>query len=547
MRLKLPGLISLLTLLGASWLLLLPYESMAEVAEAQEQAPGREMARQATKARETWITADHTKHKALQQEFKTGSKVTEACLSCHSEAAEQFQQTIHWTWLDPNSDEETLVGKGGHSVNNFCVSTNLMNDKSCLDCHAGWNGKEEGVNCLVCHGQKDFDLKEAFADVRYFYESGDAESLDLAKEIQGDIQEAVQSIGRPTRKHCGSCHFYGGGGDGVKHGDLDSSMTNPDKALDVHMDHRGKNFQCVRCHTTRRHHVAGRVYSTPAVTHRRSLIEDDLTPKIMCESCHTNKPYKSDTKANDHTDKVACQSCHIPEFARGNPTKTQWDWSKAGKRKDGKPYKEKGPFGKYSYLSIKGEMKWEKNVEPEYFWFNGAINTLTVKDVIDPNTRVRVSWPVGSHGDENSRIFPFKVHRGRQPYDKVHKRLLGALLSGEEGYWNTLDWQGALTKGMEYLDMPYSGQFDFVDTSYVFPTTHQVAPKDQRLACNECHAKNGRLANLAGFYMPGRDASAILDFLGWLTVIGAILGVLTHGAGRLFFKSFFMKRKGRKE
>ena len=511
---------------------------VGSMAKPEEQAPGRKLARKATMGKKVWITTDHTKHEVLKQAFQSGDEVTRACLSCHSEAVEQFHQTIHWTWIDPNSGKDVLVGKAGHSINNFCISTNKMKDKKCLGCHTGWNGKNGEVNCLVCHGQKDFNFREAFEDFQAFSAADDAESREMAEEIQHDIQQAVQSIGRPTRRNCGSCHFYGGGGDGVKHGDLDSSMIKPNKALDVHMGYDGQQFQCVRCHTTTRHNVAGRIYSTPASMHRKSLIEDDLTPKIMCESCHSSTPHKPGSKSNDHTDKVACQSCHIPQFARVNPTKMWWDWSKSGKKKDGKPYKVKGPLGKMSYMSIKGEMKWAKNVTPQYFWFNGSINTLTAKDMVDPGKPVRVSWPVGSRDDKNSRIFPFKIHRGKQPYDKVHKTLLTPVLSGKNGYWKTLDWSSALTKGAELIDLPFSGKFGFVETSYVFPITHMVAPKEEALACTACHRRQGsRLANLSGFYMPGRDFHNMVDLGGWILFFGSLAGVVLHGLGRVFSKN----------
>jgi len=89
------------------------------VGAAETPAPGRAMAQQATKERPLWITADHTKHLILQQEFNSGPQVTPACLSCHSEAAAQFHQTIHWTWLDPATAESHVLGKGGLSINNF--------------------------------------------------------------------------------------------------------------------------------------------------------------------------------------------------------------------------------------------------------------------------------------------------------------------------------------------------------------------------------------------------------------------------------------------
>ncbi len=495
-------------------------------------------AKRIEKVKEIRITTDHSKHNVLQQTFKSGLQITNACLSCHSEAANQFQKTIHWNWLDPNSDRKTLTGKAGHSVNNFCISTNMMKDKKCLSCHTGWNGKAEGINCLLCHGQETFNFKEAFDDFEYFSEADDAESKEIAAEIQTDLQKAVQKIDRPTRQNCGTCHFYGGGGDGVKHGDLDSSLLNPNLSLDVHMASDGQNFQCVRCHTTTLHNIAGRIYSTPAASNRKSLVEDDLTSKITCESCHSRQPHEPGAKANDHTDKVACQSCHIPKYARINPTKLWWDWSAAGKKKDGKPYTEIGPLGKSDYMSIKGEMKWGKNLTPEYFWFNGSIHTLTTKDIIDPKEPVHVSWPVGTQNDRSARIFPFKVHQGKQPYDTENNTLLAPLLSGPDGYWETLDWQNALTKGMEFMETPFSGRYDFVETSYVFPITHMVAPSDSVVNCTECHTReNGRLANLAGFYMPGRDGFKPLTFMGWALVLGSMVGVLLHALGRAFINS----------
>ena len=511
--------------------------------EGEEQAPGRTMAQQATKEKKLWVTVNHGNVKALKQKFKSGPEVTQACLSCHSEAANQFQKTIHWTWRAGHDQNGSIIGKAGHSINNFCISGNMNQDKGCLSCHPGWGKKTESINCLVCHGQTVINWEESFTDYQAFSESDDPEELEIAAEISGDIQAAVVDISRPTRKNCGSCHFRGGGGDGVKHGDLDSSLAKPNKKLDVHMGTDGQNFECTRCHTTSLHNIAGRIYTQPAFTDRKSLIEDDLTPKITCESCHSAKPHKAGSKANDHTDKVACQSCHIPSFARVNPTKMSWDWSQSGKLKDGKPYKTKDEFGKDSYLSIKGQMKWAKDIKPVYHWFNGSIESVTARDTIDPAGTVKLSQPVGDPSDENSRIFPFKVHNGNQPYDKINKTLLAPLLSGPKGYWTTLDWKDALQRGNDAIGVPFSGEFDFVRTTYVFPTTHMVAPKDNVVNCAECHIKqDSRLANISEVYMPGRDHFQILDSLGWIAILGALLGVCLHGFGRVFTKS-----TGRKE
>ncbi|HHK73693.1 MAG TPA: hypothetical protein ENJ57_00860, partial [Rhizobiales bacterium] len=78
----------------------------------------------------------------------------------------------------------------------------------------------------------------------------------------------------------------------------------------------------------------------------------------------------------------------------------------------------------------------------------------------------------------------------------------------------------------------YSGEFGYINTISWWPITHMVAPKEQALACSECHAKQGRLANLAGFYMPGRDGWKWLDWIGWLMIFGALAVALIHGIAR---------------
>ena len=524
--------------LAVSGLLLLS-TAAAPAAAAEEKAPGRKLAEQATKQRHFWNTVDHSKLKALQQVFTSGDQITHACLSCHTKAAQQLKKTFHWTWTDPNSPPNDRKGKAQYSVNNFCLSSNAMHDHHRSECHIGWagKGKAAAIDCLRCHGQKKFNFEEAFGDYEAFSTSSDPDDKEMAKEAQAEIQEAAQAVGRPTRRNCGSCHFSGGGGDGVKHGDLDSSMTTPHKTLDVHMGIDGQNFQCVRCHTTINHNVAGRFYATPAAKNRKSLIENDLSPKIMCESCHSAKPHKAGSKMNDHTDKVACQTCHIPTVARVLPVQMWWDWSQAGKMKNGKPYEVKGPYDRLTYASTKGDTRWAKNVRPEYYWYSGSLTGPTLKDSIDPTEIIRLAWPVGNRGNHNARIFPFHVHRGKQPYDIERSKLLAPLLSGEHGYWTTFNWKDALTRGQKYLNLPFSGKYGFVKTEYVFPSTHMVAPKDQALACSECHTRpHSRLANLTGFYMPGRDRIKALDTGGWLLVLGCLAAVLLHGFGRFIFK-----------
>lgn len=505
---------------------------------------GAAEARKVSQMPERWITTDHSKHEILQGNFTSGPEVTKACLSCHNQASLQIHETIHWTWLcphDPNKD----MGKYAKTLNNFCISV-PSNEPRCTSCHAGYGWKDknfdltsqENVDCLVCHDQTGTYKK---------FPAGAGNPVSEEKVFPGngktyyppDWNKVAQSVGRPSRKNCGTCHFTGGGGDGVKHGDLDTSLMKPSKELDVHMAADGANFDCVRCHTTKGHKIAGRCYKHPASEDpNKSLIQDDQITRITCVSCHTDQPHGPGMKANDHTDKVACQSCHIPEFARELPTKMNWDWSTAGKKKDGKPYQEEGPLGKHSYDTKKGDFIWKKNVQPEYFWFNGTLDYVLITDTIDPSGVVELNKVVGMRGDPNSRIYPFKVHRGKTPYDKNRNTMVIPHLfprgkDDTDAYWKGYDWNKAAAAGMEYAGYEFGGEVGFVETSYHFQTTHMVAPAEKSVQCAECHSREGRLATLGGFYMPGRDRVGLLDTIGWAVAALSLGGVLLHWLLRL--------------
>jgi len=513
------------------------FASEAQPAEADY---GAAEARKVAQMPKRWITADHSKHKVLQGDLKTGPEVTAACLSCHNEAARQVQKTIHWTWICPQ-DPNKVMGKYGLTINNFCISV-PSNEPRCTSCHAGYGWKdknfmetatENDVDCLVCHDTtgtyKKFPTMAG-------YPVSEPKTFGKTEFFPPDWNLVAQNVGRPTRQNCGVCHFYGGGGDAVKHGDLDSSLLKPSKELDVHMAVDGANFDCVRCHTTEAHAIAGRCYKHPASNDPNlSLINDDQIKRITCVSCHTTKPHEPGHKANDHTDKVACQSCHVPEFARGGiATKMWWDWSLAGD----KEFKGEDQYGRHNYDPKKGEFRWEVDVVPEYYWFNGVMNYTLLTDTIDPESTVKVNYPVGSRNDPDSRIYPFKVHRGKTPYDKgnntmVVPHLFPTSKEDKTAYWKHFDWQKAVQTGMDYVGLPFSGEVGFVETAYYYQTTHMVAPKESTVACEQCHGSNSRLANLNGFYMPGRDHFAWLDIFGWLLVLGSLAGVLGHGFLRM--------------
>ena len=491
-------------------------------------------------------TADHSKFKELQRTFNSGPELTKVCLSCHTEAAGQIHRTKHWKWEYRNPQTDQLLGKK-NVVNNFCISI-ASNEAACNSCHIGYGWKdasfdfksEENVDCVVCHDttgnyKKPSGLAGNVVTKDLEFPPG---SGKLLKAI--DLSKIAQKVGKSSRDTCGACHFNGGGGDGVKHGDMDSSLAAPEKALDVHMDASGLDFTCGTCHKTSSHDVAGSRYTPTAKDAKGAHLRgatDNGNP-ATCVSCHGTTPHKTQVRMNQHAAKLACQTCHIPEFARGGiATKMNWDWSTAGQRDaNGQHIVRKDAKGHITYESRKGDFVLAENVKPVYVWFNGQVNYTLLTDKIDSNQAVtRINTLGGSATDGKSMIWPIKRFGGKQPYDTVNKTLITPHTAGNDdtGYWKNLEWNKAIEVGMKTSGTPYSGKFDFIKTQMDWPITHMVAPKDKALGCADCHSANGRLAGLDGIYMPGANANRLVDTLGWGLALLTLLGMVGHGAVRL--------------
>lgn len=492
-------------------------------------------------------TSDHTKFKALQGKFDSGPEVTKACLSCHTEAAKQLHKTEHWKW-EYTSPEGQLLGKK-NVINNFCTSV-ASNEAACNSCHIGYGWKDDtfdftsevSVDCLVCHDttgnyRKPAGLAGNVITKAMEFPPG---SGKIAKPI--DLTKIAQSVAKTSRDTCGACHFYGGGGDGVKHGDMDSSLAAPEKEVDVHMDALGLNFTCGTCHMTKGHQVPGSRYAPTAQDKGDARVrgKEYKSNPTTCQSCHGQAPHKKNTKLNDHTDKVACQACHIPTYARGGvPTKMSWDWSTAGKMgPDGKPLTKKDAKGHVIYTSAKGDFVLGENVVPNYQWFNGKVRYTLQRDPVEKsNYPTRINYFDGDPSDGKSLIWPVKTMRGKQAYDPVNKTLAVLHMAGNDdtAYWTNFNWERAVATGMASVGTPFSGKVDFVETESTWPITHMVAPAKDALRCHACHASNGRLEKVSGVYIPGRasDHAGWLDAAGWSVAALTLLGALLHGLGRI--------------
>jgi octaheme c-type cytochrome (tetrathionate reductase family) len=415
--------------------------------------------------------ATHTSHAdLLPGPYQNGQEVTQACLECHPDAASQVMKTTHWTWesqpFDVSwRDEPVTIGKI-NQINNFCIGSQ-GNEQKCMTCHVGY-GWQEGVDydfaeqlnvdCLACHAETNAYAKGEFGNP--------AAGIDLAA--------AAQSVRNPTRDNCGMCHFDGGGGNGVKHGDLDESLYFPSENLDVHMG--GADFLCTDCHRTSKHAILGRMTA--------DNVQVDPQEQVACTDCHVAAPH-SDERLNTHTQSVACQTCHIPTMATKDPTKVNWDWSTAG---------QDLPEDHYEYLKIKGSFIYERDFKPTYQWFNGnQAYRYILGDAIAKDGPTYINKPAGDISDPKARIFPFKIHVANQPYDTVNNYLLQPITAGTDGFWTNFDWDNAFRLAEERMGLPYSGEYGFTETWMYWPTTHMVQPKENALQCSDCHSPEGRL------------------------------------------------------
>jgi octaheme c-type cytochrome (tetrathionate reductase family) len=410
----------------------------------------------------------HTDHTSLLEgPFPDGPSVTRACLECHPEAGEDMLRSSHWRWERdpvkvPERDEPVATGKK-NLLNNFCIGIQ-GNWPPCTACHAGYGWEDEtfdfsqveNIDCLVCH-----EHSGAYAKANGGFP---AEGVDLV--------EVAKSVGRPTRSTCGGCHFKGGGGNAVKHGDLDESLAYPGPHLDVHMGRIG--MDCIDCHRTSSHQIMGRAIS----------VSLDNANQVTCLDCHSADLHE-DERINDHLDAMACQTCHIPAVALKDATKTHWDWSTAGE--------DRGETDPHEYLKIKGSFIYEKELVPEYAWFSGTSFRYLLGDSINEEGPTPMNLPRGDIENADARIWPFKIHRARQIFDTERRTLIQPKTYGEGGYWTDFDWDQAARLGSEIAGQEYSGNFDFTETTMYWPLTHMVASGDKSLQCVDCHGESARM------------------------------------------------------
>lgn len=376
------------------------------------------------------------------------------CNQCHLDKAKEVYASEHYQWK----------GKLG-AINDFCTypdSNWLFNfplgstsAAGCATCHVGYGNAKppfpatptqaalNKIDCLMCHSDTYNHAGQMINGVAFL--RPDAAS-------KANMRAILSNIGKPSKAACLKCHAKAGGGNGIKQGDLDLSMANPDVGVDVHMSSAGANLTCVSCHKTQAHRIAGK---------GNDLRVADSTTRVSCTNCHNANPH-SDGELNEHRGRADCTVCHIPNYAKAMVTETRRD----------------NEFPELLAGKYEGKRTLGANLAPRLLRYNGTsffykYNTVMTVKAPDGNFLMAGPNSVVPGAGTSGKYYPFKVHTARMAVDSQNR----IIPINAQNFWSTGVPDGSISK--------------FVNVTRYLGLYHQVAPKEQaRNACVQCH-RNG--------------------------------------------------------
>ena len=448
------------------------------------------------------VIASIAQAKNPHEDFIGSYEGTQTCLQCHEREAKQFVHTVHYLWKGSAKNVPNMNGgMAGKALNtnDFCTYPMisfigiLKNSKGkvlaqgCSTCHAGLGKKpveqetaEElnNIDCLICHAPNYKRHVEKIGPKKFVWKpnaTGEA------------LTKIAQQVQIPTRQMCLRCHIKAGGGPNFKRGDIEPAHRNPPRDFDIHMSAQGANMQCVDCHRGPKHRFTGGGADNPVV--------DVADKPLTCEACHTPMPHKSPL-LNKHARTVACETCHIPTFAKKSPTDMHRDWSKIEYHKDKDMYHPAIKFG--------------KNVKPVYAWWNGKsfYQPMDKPIKLEKDGSFVLSKPLGSIKDPKAKIYPFKYHTARLPYDPQSMRMIPIKVGI---IFKTGNVKKAVEAGAKAVLGHEVKDFKFATSKRWMGIYHEVAPKEEALQCKDCHTDKGGRLNWKELGYPGDPMKTAKD------------------------------------
>lgn len=417
------------------------------------------------------------------------------CRSCHATEASEMFNSVHYQWRGASATTTGPATQGKFSetvdnstaMNSYCINIlgNWNNYSGCSNCHVGLGAKPSGtssaaqldnIDCLICH-QKDY--KRTRSNYGGTYAPNTA-------QMSISMDQAVQTVTKPTRSTCLQCHAKGGGGDNFKRGDLTLAHgSTTDAAFDVHMATTRGNLSCQACHTTSSHKMAG---------HGSDLRPTESAATISCSTstCHPTKASTTSghttTDVNHHIGRVSCQACHIKTYAKNaadtaatEATETHRTWQLS--------------VWNAALNRYEPTITLANNLTPKYAFWDGSSwgSNLLDTPVIDPATGAyKISRPNGAiNGPAGTKLYPFKYKTSEVPLDTSRNKLIAIDTSI---YFNTGLVADAINQGMVNMGFSAGEPYSWVKTDEYQLITHEVPPAASNvLACADCHKNTARM------------------------------------------------------
>jgi hypothetical protein len=147
---------------------------------------------------------------------------------------------------------------------------------------------------------------------------------------------------------------------------------------------------------------------------------------------------------------------------------------------------------------VQGEGRFEPhidlktNVKPVYAWWNGKgeIALLNERVKRQANGKVAMYKPAGSIADASARIYAFKYHTARLPIDSDSGEMIPVQVGVVFRSGNT---EQAVKVGAKNHTGRDVARIDWIETERYMGLFHEVVPKKNALACNDCHGSGNRL------------------------------------------------------
>jgi hypothetical protein len=135
----------------------------------------------------------------------------------------------------------------------------------------------------------------------------------------------------------------------------------------------------------------------------------------------------------------------------------------------------------------------QSNVVPSYAWHNGESRSQLPGRAVERNAQgeVIMAMPVGSRDDPESRLSPFKVHKGVLPVLADEREWLVPIVTEE--FYAHGDIDRAVREGAEFYYGIEDVDYRWTETVRYMGIYHEVVPKEDALKCRDCHGRKSRL------------------------------------------------------